>query len=237
AYVPATVQECFDFTIKAFNASEKYRTPVMLMPDQILGLMTANITIPDKDDIVLVDRVLASGPVDEYEPYDWDHVIPPMAIAGQGYGVHMTGLTHDEHGYPDANVDAQAKLLARLQRKFDDNIEDIVEYEEVMLDDADIAIVAYGTESRSALAAIKLARAEGIKVGMLRMITVWPFHEKLINDLSKKVEHIIVPEVNMGQYVHPVREYSDCPVTSLPHYGGQIHRPDVILDKIKEVMK
>jgi 2-oxoglutarate ferredoxin oxidoreductase subunit alpha len=112
-----------------------------------------------------------------------------------------------------------------------------VEYEEIMLDDAELALIAYGTESRSAFAAIKKAREEGIKVGMLRMKTVWPFPIEKIVDLSMNVKSILVPEVNMGQYVHPVREYARCEVHSLPHYGGEIHRPDEILAKIKEVLK
>jgi len=237
AYCPSTVQEMFDFTIKAFNAAETYRTPVMVLADQILGLMTANITIPEPDDIEIRNRVLASGPIEDYNTYNWDELIPPMAIAGQGYAVHMTGLTHDEHGYPDANVDAQAKLMKRLKAKFDTHLDDIVEYDEIMLEDAEIALIAYGSESRSAFAAVKRARAKGIKVGLLRMKTVWPFPEKLIHDLSTRVNSIIVPEVNMGQYVHPVREYADCPVHSLPHYGGEIHHPDVIVQKIEEVMQ
>ena len=125
--------------------------------------------------------------------------------------------------------------MKRLQRKFDEHIDDIIEYDEIMLDDAEIAIIAYGSESRSAYAAVKRARAEGYKVGMLRMKTVWPFPIRKVLELSQKVNAIIVPEVNMGQYVHPVREYSICPVFSLPHYGGEIHHPQVIVDKIKEV--
>jgi len=236
AYVPSTVQEMFDFTVKAFNAAERFRTPVMVLADQILGLMTANITIPEEEDIEVHNRPIASGPVEDYLTYNFDELVPPMAIAGQGYAIHMTGLTHNEYGYPDTNVDAQALLLERLKRKFDENIDKIVEFDRIHLEDAEIALISYGSESRSAYAAIKQARSEGIKVGMLRMKTVWPFPIEEITKLSETVKAIIVPEVNMGQYVHPVREYATCPVYSLPHYGGEIHHPQAIVDKIKEVM-
>lgn len=239
AYVPSTVQEMFDFTVKAFNAAEKYRTPVMVLADQILGLMTANVTIPEADEIETVYRKVPSKDQKDYLPYKVaeGELVPPMAIAGQGHAVHMTGLTHDERGYPDADIEAQAKLLGRLHDKFHKNLDDIIEYDEFFLDDADVCIIAYGSESRSVSAALKIARDEGLKVGMLRMKTVWPFPEKKIEEISQGVKSIIVSEVNMGQYVHPVREYAMCPVHSLPHYGGELHNPKVIVNKIKEVLR
>ncbi|MHA2251975.1 MAG: 2-oxoacid:acceptor oxidoreductase subunit alpha [Candidatus Kariarchaeaceae archaeon] len=235
AYAPSTIQEAFDMTIKSFNASEKYRTPVLLLTDQITGLSTGNLIIPKEEEIELVYRkVPTNGDKENYLPYDEKHVIPPMAIAGEGYTIHMTGLTHNELGYPATFPDAHAKLMKRLERKFLDNIDDIVEYEEFMLDDAEIGIVCYGTESRSVYRAILNAREKGIKVGMFRAKTVWPFPEKQIKELGKKVKKIIVPEGNLGQYVHPVREYADCEVISLPSYSAQIHPPADIMDAIEE---
>ncbi len=235
AYAPATIQEAFDFTIKSFNASEKYRTPVMLLTDQITGLSTGNLVIPPEEEIKLeYRRVPVDVNKDDYLPYDDNYLIPPMAIAGEGYNTHMTGLTHDELGYPATFPKAHEKLMRRLEKKFTDNIDDIVEYQEYMLEDADIAIVCYGTESRSVNRAIIDARDKGIKVGMFRAITVWPFPEKQIRELSNKVKKIIVPEGNLGQYVHPVREFADCEVISLPSYNTQIHPPADIIDVIEE---
>jgi 2-oxoglutarate ferredoxin oxidoreductase subunit alpha len=237
AYCPSTIQECFDFTIKAFNAAEKYRIPVMLLPDQILGLMTANFVVPPHDKIEIIDRVTPEDDEENYLPYNPEHLVPPMAIAGQGHHVHMTGLTHDEKGYPATNPDAQAILMKRLKDKIYNNIDEIVELEEYLLDDAEIAIVAYGSNARSVRNAIKQARKDGIKVGMLRFKTIWPFPERQIKELSEKVDKIIVAEVNLGQLVHPVREYAKCDVFGLTHPGGAIHTPDDVLEKIAEVMK
>ncbi|MHA2168832.1 MAG: 2-oxoacid:acceptor oxidoreductase subunit alpha [Candidatus Kariarchaeaceae archaeon] len=234
AYAPATIQETFDHTIKCFNAAEKYRTPVILLTDQITGLSTGNLVIPPEEEIITEYRAVPEGGQEGYLPYDPTYLVPPMAIAGEGYNIHMTGLTHNEFGYPATFPANHAKLMGRIQRKFTDNLDDIIEYEEYLLEDAEIAIVCYGTESRSVVRAIKDVREKGIKVGMFRAITVWPFPEEQIKELSKKVKKIIVPEGNMGQYVHPVREFAECEVISLPSYSAQIHPPADIIDVIEE---
>jgi 2-oxoglutarate/2-oxoacid ferredoxin oxidoreductase subunit alpha len=242
AYTPATIQEYFDYTIKAINAAEIYRTPVTLLADQVTGLMSARIEIPQHDSIEILDRKMPPDAYnlprevrDSYLPYDESELIAPMAIAGQGYAVHMTGLTHDERGHPKAVPSNQAKLMKRLQRKFTENIDDLVEYEEYLMEDAEICIVSYGTESRAVKVAIHKAREENIKVGMLRMLVVWPFHEKLFETLGKQVTKVLVCEGNIGQYIHPVREYCPATVYHLPHWGGQIHTPSEIYEMIKEV--
>ncbi|MCY3411984.1 MAG: 2-oxoacid:acceptor oxidoreductase subunit alpha [Candidatus Heimdallarchaeota archaeon] len=244
AYVPTTIQEYFDFTIKSFNAAETYRTPVMLLGDQVTGLSTSNLVIPKEEDIELVYRKtlpnaweVSQEVRDAFLTYDDTELIPPMAITGQGYNVHMTGLTHDTRGYPKATPDAQSRLMKRLDRKFTDNVDKIVEYEEYLMEDAEICVVCFGTEARAVKAGIHKARAKDIKVGMLRMKVVWPFHEKLFKDLGKKVSKVIVAEGNMGQYYHPVKENVPYPtqVYSYPDYGGAIHTPAQIYEKILEV--
>ena len=237
AYCPSSVQEMFDFTIKAFNTSEKYRIPVFVMSDQILGHMTGKVHIPSKKEITIVNRRIVKAGLKKYPPHDSAELIPPMALAGSGYRIHMTGLTHNEKGYPATFPDAHKKLMERLMAKIRDNADKIIEIEEKLLEDADIAVVVYGSEARPTWKAIQLAREKGIKVGMLKLITAWPFPSKQIDDLSQKVNKIIMPEVNYGQLVHMVREYSHCDVLSLTHPGGAIHSPDKIFKKIMEVGK
>lgn len=237
AYSPSTVQEAFDFTIKAFNAAEKYRVPVILLADQIIGLMTSNFKVPEHDKIEIFDRVKPEDDEEGYLPYNSKSLVPPMAIAGQGHRVHMTGLTHDERGYPATNPGNQALLMKRLKDKIYMNIDDIVELEEYKLDDADVMIIAYGSNARSVREAVERARRDGKKIGLLRFKTIWPFPAERIAELSKKVDKIIVAEANLGQLVHPIREYAKCPIELLSHAGGAIHTPKQVYDKIMEVMK
>jgi 2-oxoglutarate ferredoxin oxidoreductase subunit alpha len=242
AYAPANTQEYFDLTIDAMNAAEKYRTPVILLADQVTGLMSGVVEIPDENDIKIVNRKLVPNGLENYKPYedvDGD-AIPPMALAGQGYAVHMTGLTHDERGYPSATPPTQAKLMKRLLRKFEENIDDMVDYEEFEMDDAEVAIVCYGTESRAVKTAVIRARRNGLKFGMFRMKVLWPFHNELFVKLADRVKKIIVSEGNMGQYIHPVRAAlydTDAKAYSLIHYGGQIHTPEEVLNFAKEVLE
>ncbi len=237
AYCPSSVQEMFDFTIKAFNTSEKYRIPVFVMGDQILGHMTSKVHIPPKKEIPLIERKIAKPGLKNYLPYDSSQLVPPMAIAGAGYHVHMTGLTHDDRGYPSTFPDAHKKLMDRLIAKIRKNVDKIIEVEEKLLEDAEIAVIVYGSEARPAWKAIQLAREKGIKVGMMRLITAWPFPSKHVETLSRKMNKIIMPEVNYGQMVHMVREYSQCDVISLTHPGGAIHSPKDILQVIMEADK
>jgi 2-oxoglutarate ferredoxin oxidoreductase subunit alpha len=198
--------------------------------------MTSNVVVPELDTIEVYDRAIPEDGLESFLPYEADYQVPPMPIAGQGYNVHMTGLTHDERGYPATNPDAQAKMLTRMKDKISSNVNDIVEIEEYKLEDAEIALCAYGSNARSVLRAVKLLRESGIKVGMFRFKTIWPFPIDQIKQLSNKVKKIIVAEVNLGQLVHPIREYADCEVISLPHPGGRLHTPEQIIAKVKEVM-
>jgi 2-oxoglutarate/2-oxoacid ferredoxin oxidoreductase subunit alpha len=237
AYCPSSVQEMFDLTIKAFNAAEKYRLPTFIMGDQILGHMTAKVQIPPPDGIEIVNRKITDSDPKDYLPYDSSELVPPMAHAGDGYRIHMTGLTHDERGYPATYPEAHKKLMDRLNAKLEENLGEIIEIEERLLEDAEVAVIAYGSEARSAWRAVQLAREEGIKVGLMRLITAWPFPGDQIQALGRKVRKIIMPEVNYGQLVHMARGHTRCEIVSLPHPGGAIHRPDEILSVIREAMK
>ena len=237
ALSPSSPQEMFDFTIRAFNLSEKYRLPVLVMADEIVGHMTEKVIIPDKKDIHLVSRKKPAVPQEKYLMYQPEEdLVPVMANAGDGYKVITTGLTHDEKGYPAMNAEAHGKLIKRLCDKILNNKSDIIEYEERYTEDADIVVLTYGIPARSAVRAIKDARQEGIRAGLLRLITVWPFYEEKVAELAGKTRALIVPEINNGQMV---REVERCArgrtkVIPIPKFG-EMHHPEEILKVIKEV--
>ncbi len=240
ALSPNSPQECFDLAIKAFNLSETYRVPVILMMDECVGHMTERVVIPPAEDIEIVSRRWYRGAVDAYEPFRaGGDMVPPMVRAGDGYRIHVTGLTHDEHGYPAMTVAAQERLVRRLNDKIRLNTDAIAAYDEDQVDGADIVVVTYGITSRTALPAIEQARSEGIKVGHLRLVVVWPFPEKRIRALAQQVRAIVVPELNLGQVVLEVERcvYGAVPVTLVGHTGGTVHQPVEIYDAIINSVK
>ncbi len=238
ALAPVSPQELFDLTIQAFNLSEMYRVPVLVMTDAEVGHMTEKVVIPPYEEIERVDRPRPSVSPGEYQPYlcEPGELVPPMAIAGEGYRFHTTGLTHDERGYPATTDDRVHWLLVqRLIDKIEKNKGQIIMLEEDQLDDAEVAVVSYGIAARTALWPIEMAREEGIKVGMLRLITVWPFPEERIRSLANHVKAMVVPEINMGQIVLEVERCAagKVPVTCVPHPGGGIHKPQDVLQAIR----
>ncbi|RDE12802.1 MAG: 2-oxoacid:acceptor oxidoreductase subunit alpha [Candidatus Thorarchaeota archaeon] len=237
ALTPASVQEMFDLTVRAFNLSEKYRVPVFLLADEIVGHMREALVIPDEKSLKLVSRKMPKSEPSEYLPFKPDDdLVPPMALLGTKYQFYATGLTHDERGYPTDSDEVQIELVTRLNEKILRHIDEITEVERYFLDDAEIAIVAYGTPARSARRAVKDARAKGIKAGMLRLKTVWPFPEEPIAQLASDVKHIIVPEQNMGQVYYMVRAFAaPTPVHLMTKPAGTPQLPDEILRKIMEV--
>lgn len=239
AYAPNSCQEMFDFTIKAFNTAEKYRLPVFVMGDEIVGHMVERVIIPDEKEIKLGHRKRPKvKPGEKFLPFKpGEDLVPPMPLAGEGYNIHFTGLTHDEKGYPVITEEAQQKLVFRLSNKISENAPKIIEYEEKMMDDAEIAIVAFGSVSRVALRVLKLARAEGIKAGLFRLITLWPFPNEQIEKLSSKVKAIVIPEINLGQMYREVQRFAKCPVYKMSHAGGGIHDPNAVLKVVKEAFK
>lgn len=239
ALTPASVPECFSLTIKAYELSEKYRMPVILLMDEIIGHMREKIELPDSyDEIVQPERKVPTAPKEGYKPYlaDADGV-PPMAAFGTGYHWHVTGLVHDETGFPNGSSNTTQTLMDRLNAKITDHLDDIMMYEEYRLEDADIAVVAYGGTARTAYAAIDMARAQGIKVGMFRPITIWPFADEQIAKLATKVKHIIVAEMNCGQLVGEVKRVVEgkVPVQLLAKYNNDAITPDEMLEAIINV--
>lgn len=236
ALVPSTVRECYDLTVRAFNLAEKYRTPVYLLSDAVIGHMSEKIEIPEE--IEIIDRKKPTVPVDQYNPFEDDGTgIPPMATYGDGYLWYVSGIIHDKTGFPaTANPDIATKLIDRLHDKIDNNLDDIIQYEEYMTDDAEIVIFAYGSVARSAISAIKTARQEGIKVGLIRPITIWPFPEEPIKKLRQQAKAFIVPEMNYGQVYYKVKEIVEgsAPVKLISQYNSKLITPQQILSVLRE---
>ena len=240
ALSPQSPQECFDLTITAFNLSEQFRVPVLFMMDEVVGHMTEKVIIPPAEQIEIYPRRLTVKPPEEYLPFAVDgDLVPEMVHAGAGYRFHITGLTHDERGYPAMNAEAQDKLIRRLKDKILKNADRILILEEESLESADVVVVSYGITARVAQRAIDMARAKGLKVGKLRLITVWPFPEQKIRELAGRIKAFVVPELNMGQIVREVERCAagQARVISVPHAGGSVHRPEQILNEIEEAAK
>jgi 2-oxoglutarate ferredoxin oxidoreductase subunit alpha len=231
ALAPDSAQECFNITIKAFNLSEKYRLPVFILTDGLVGHMTEKVLVPKPREIQIYPRRLTTKSPQEYLPYQPEEdLVPAMVNFGEGYRIHTTGLTHDERGYPDMSIEAQDRLIRRLVNKIRKNMDDISTIEENNVNDADIIVVSYGVTSRVVPIAIEKARKEGIKVGSIRLITVWPFPEKRIAELARNVKAWIVPEINLGQMVREVERAVGrlAQVIPVSHAGGDVHDPDDI---------
>jgi 2-oxoglutarate ferredoxin oxidoreductase subunit alpha len=230
----------FDFTIRAFNLSEQYRLPVIILADEVVGHMNERVVIPTDDRIEIVNRRKPSVPPSEFLPYRADaDGVAPMANCGDGYNIHVTGLTHDERGYPAMNPEGQQQMVDRLIRKVKANRDHIIRSENIFLDDADVVVVAYGISARAAKHAVREARANGIRAGLIKMETVWPFPEDLIRSVAPHVRGLIMPEINGGQMVLELERCAGghCPVTLVSHFGGSIIKPGKILDAIHNVIK
>jgi len=236
AVCPSSPQEFFDYTIKAFNLSEQWRVPVLVMADEVVGHMTEKVTIPEPNSIKLTQRRTPKVPPEKYLPYKPDaDLVPQMAIAGNSYRMHITGLTHDIKGYPVINEEAQAALVERLVQKIRKNKQKIVEYELEKCEGADVIVCSYGISARTALLPIERARQEGIKVGLIKLIVVWPFPDELIDELAGKVKGFVVPEINFGQISLEVERcaHGKAKVIQVPHAGGGIHDPEKVLEAIR----
>jgi 2-oxoglutarate ferredoxin oxidoreductase subunit alpha len=240
ALCPNSPQECFDLTIRAFNLAEQFRVPVLLMMDECVGHMIERVVIPDTNEIRVFERRYYNGPKNELLLFQPDKdLVPPMVKAGEGYRIHVTGLTHDEKGYPNMTVGAQAKLVTRLVNKLRVNADKIVDYREDGVEGADIVVVTYGITSRTAIPAIEQAQKEGMRIGHLRLVTVWPFPEKRIRELASKVKAFVVAELNLGQMVYEVERLAGgkAQVEHVPHAGGTVHNPKEIYAAIRRSIK
>jgi 2-oxoglutarate ferredoxin oxidoreductase subunit alpha len=236
AISPNSPNEAFLHAIKAFNLSERYRAPVIILTDECVAHMYEKVRIPKDDEITVVSRKMATDK-ENHLPFKPDEdLVPPMAIAGKGFRFHVTGLTHDERGYPVASREAQNTFVKRLSDKIRKNAEDICEIEHFFMDDADVAVVSFGFTSRSSLRAVKMAREEGMKAGLIRLVTIWPFPDEVIRDIASKVKGFVVAEMNYGQIS---REVERCalgkPAILAENLGGEAHTAEEILEKIREV--
>lgn len=240
ALSPASPQEMFDMTIRAFNLSEYYRLPVLIMADEVVGHMNERVIIPREDEIEIISRRKPTVSREEYLPYEADDDgIAPMANCGDGYRIHVTGLTHDDRGYPAMNAEAQARMVTRLVDKIRKNRGNIIMTKNLYLDDAEVVVVSYGISARSAMQAVRNARSEGIKAGLIKLETVWPFPEELIRTVAVNAKALIMAEINGGQMMLELERCAAgaCPVRLLSNFGGAILHPRMIQEAISKAAK
>lgn len=237
ALSPFSVREMYELTIRAFNLSEKYRTPVILLADEVVAHMREKVVFQKGQEIPVFERPVPTVPPEWYFPFDNSVEVPPLASFGEGYRYHVTGLYHDKAGFPTLRQDEINPWFERVFAKIERHVSDIVEVEERMLDDAEVGMVAYGCTARSALAAMRLARERGLKVGLLRLKTIWPFPEREVTRLSRRVDRIVVPEMNRGQIRLEVERLARgrAEVIGVNRLDGEMITPNKILEAIKPV--
>ncbi|MBA4180858.1 MAG: 2-oxoglutarate synthase subunit alpha [Anaerolinea sp.] len=240
ALAPASCQEMFDLTLRAFNLADRFRNPVFVLADEAIGHLTERVVIPAESEIKRVPRRAAVlTPGEPFEPFRADEttLIPPMPLPGVGFGAHITSLTHDERGYPATDAVTHDRLVRRLSDKIALFSDEITQVEAVGLDDADVAVVTYGSTARTAKRAVTLARQAGIRAGILRLISIWPFPDAEIAALSARMKSIVVAELNLGQVRLEVERVARVPVFGAHHAGGALMPPEIILESIKEAAR
>ncbi|MEA3485338.1 MAG: 2-oxoacid:acceptor oxidoreductase subunit alpha [Candidatus Aerophobetes bacterium] len=238
ALAPSSVRESFDLVIDCVNLSEKYRTPVVLLLDEIIAHMREKVILPEKEEIKIVERKKPVKLQEKYLPYEvTEDGVPPMANFGEGYRYHVTGLTHDEAGFPTSEPEKINQSIRRIYEKIEKHKDEIIRVEEKYTEDAEIIVFAYGSVARSACSAVKEARGKGIKVGLIKPITLWPFPYKKISGVADSVKRIIVPEMNMGQIIEEVKKVGSgkVKVESVNRVDGELITPSEIMAKIEEV--
>lgn len=239
AVAPSNVSDTFSETVRAFNLAERFRTPVIVLLDEVIGHSREIINIPEPGEMEVVDRIKPTVGPDEYLPYEMtENGVNPMPAYGEGYRYNVTGLTHDIHGFPTNRADEIKPKLDKLRFKIENFQDEITKLRTEMVDDADYLFISYGSVSRTALQATKLARQAGFKVGCIQLYTVWPFPEKELQDLCSKAKKIIVGELNMGQLIHEVRRVlpRDQEIHPIQRYDGEILTPMQLLEKLEEVL-
>ena len=240
ALYPDSVLECYELTIRAFNLSEKYRTPVILLLDEVLAHMRESVVLPPKDKLKIINRIKPNVPPEWYKHYKNDpKYISPLASFGEGYRFHITGLTHDENGFPTQVPFEVQAMMNRLLKKVTDNLDDLIQIEAFEMDDADVAIFAAGVVARSAKEAVIQARKLGFKVGLVRPLTIWPFPDVDVEMMLENTKAVIIAEMNQGQLINELKRVTKYGHHSnfikLQKYNGLIITPDEILEKITEV--
>ena len=238
AYTPWSPQEIFDLTVHCFNVADRYRVPVLLMSDEVVGHMVERVVIPAEEAIPKWDRKQpdgkSNGSFKPFQALDPD-LVPPIVHAGDGYRIHYTSLTHAESGFPDLSPENHHRLVTRLVQKIQINADKLIMTEEHYLEDAKIVVISFGSTARSARRAVAEARREGIPAGLLRLISLWPFPENMVQQLAKDADAFVMAEMNLGQMVHEVKRHVHQPVKGVFHAGGAMMPPEPILDAIREV--
>jgi 2-oxoglutarate/2-oxoacid ferredoxin oxidoreductase subunit alpha len=238
---PDSVKEIYELTIRAFNLSEKYRTCVVLLMDEVIGHMREAVCLPDVSRYRVVNRLKPTVPPEWYKHYDEDQkYLSPLASYGEGYRFHVTGLAHDAFGFPTNKAAEVTSMVRRLKKKITQNIRDIVQIETFMMEDAKVAVFAMGIVSRAAKSAVLALRKEGYKVGLLRPLTIWPFPDDAVRKMLKNVDTVVVPEMNQGQVIHEIerltKDKEDSNIKKLQKANGELITPGEIYKKIKEVL-
>lgn len=240
ALTPASVPECFELTLRAYALSEKYRVPVILLMDEVIGHMREKIELPDDySDFPQAERKQPDCAPEDFKAYATDEsLVPAMPAFGSGYRWHVTGLVHDETGFPKGTPAATLAAANRQRAKLENNLDDIVQVENYHMEDADFAVVAFGGAARTAYETVDMARAEGFKVGLVRPVTIWPFAEAQMKELAGRVKGILVHELNCGQYVHEVERAVNgkVPVSLYAKYDNEPATPAQLLEEVKKAM-
>ena len=239
ALAPESPQEMFDLTVEAFNLSEIYRVPTFVLADEIVGHMREKVIIPQN--VKIVERKRPDVSPQEFVPFEVesDIDVPPMPAFGEGYRLPVSGLTHTETGSPSTEYQVQKRMVTRLWNKVEKKAEQLSKIESAYLEDAQVVVLSYGSVARSVKSAVLEARGRGLKVGYLRLITIWPFQDKVIKDIAKKKpKAIIFPEMNMGKMVREAERAvgGRTDVISLPKPGVELHKPREIYDLIRRVI-
>ncbi|HWR38548.1 MAG TPA: 2-oxoacid:acceptor oxidoreductase subunit alpha [Patescibacteria group bacterium] len=237
ALSPWTVREAFDSAVLAVNYAERFRTPVILLLDEIVGHMRERVVLPDPADIAVYPRRKPnSGP--GYKAYAaGPDLVPHIADFGTGHRIHVTGLIHDETGFPSGSPKVTEDSIRRLHQKIEIARDEITHYEEFFTDDAEHLVVAYGGTARTAYAGVLAARKQGIKAGMIRLMTIWPFADRVIKQAAARVQTLLVPELNYGQLVYEVERAAggQARVISLPKYNTEIFTPAEITAALEKL--
>jgi 2-oxoglutarate ferredoxin oxidoreductase subunit alpha len=234
----ATTRECFDLTVKAFNLAERYRTPVILLTDEVVAHTREKIMLPPPGELAVVERPRPTAPPDWYIPYaDTASGVPPMGIFGDGYRYHVTGLVHDVRGFPTERTDEIVPFLNRLFRKINQHFQDIMMVKEDFTEDAEVLVIAYGSVARSAKRAVREAREKGIKAGLLQLVTLWPFPRQLLEPHLKRVKAVLVPELNLGQMSREVKRVNQgrTKIETLNRIDGNLITPGEIVERLQKM--
>lgn len=237
---PSSVQDCFDITIEAFNLAEKYRTPVIILADAIIGHLKEKAVFRELKACEVVNRKKPEGNPKDYKPFDFNEEgIAPLAAYGSEYILRISGSTHDEKGFPNSSPANADKFIRHYTDKIEKNKKNIIITRKYNLEDAEYVIIAFGASARSALGAVEIAKNKGMKVGLLQLITIWPFAEDEVRKVCSRAKAIIVPEMNLGQIIGEVKKENNfsIPIVGVNKVNSEMITPYEILEKIEEVAK